>query len=281
MRFLSTSMKARLLSLLARFLMMVPALFAARALVAGGEAMADPGTDIPAIQKIIDYVDTTYELRSDMTAQARITTKDPEQGNKIIESILYRRDRDDAFLVVIASPETDRGNGYLRVGDNMWMYKRNTRTFTHIGRDEKIGGSNATAGDFESRKFGELYKPATDAQGRDKITAETLGSGNIPVYKVEVMAKVNDVKYPKLVMWITRDKYLELKRECYSLSGTLMETDFFTSYKEIDGRYVPLLQKFVDEIEKGRTSVLEITGISFSKVDDYKFDKAYLESLSK
>jgi hypothetical protein len=101
------------------------------------------------------------------------------------------------------------------------------------------------------------------------------------VYRFEVIARVNDVKYPKLVMWVTRDKFLELKREAYGLSGTLMETDLFTNYKEVDGRYVPLLQKYVDEIEKGRTSVMEITGLSFAKVDDYKFDKAYLESLSK
>jgi len=39
--------------------------------------------------------------------------------------------------------------------------------------------------------------------------------------------------------------------------------------------------KFTDEVEKGRASVLEIQGINFAKVDDYKFDKSYLESLSK
>jgi hypothetical protein len=235
----------------------------------------------PSIQEIIDYADKNYELRSDMTAQARITTKDPEQGTKVIQSVLYRRDRDDAYLIVLADPETERGNGYLRVGDNMWLYRRTTRTFTHIGRDEKIGGSNATAGDFETRKFKELYKPSTDASGKETISAETIGGAKIPVYRLEVVAQVNDVKYPKLVMWVTRDKYLELKRESYSLSGTLMETDLFTNYKEIEGRFVPLLQKFTDEVEKGKTSLLEITGISFSKVDDYKFDKSYLESLSK
>jgi hypothetical protein len=236
---------------------------------------------LPGVQEIIDYYDTNYELRSDMTAQARLATKDPEQGNKVIESVLYRRDKDDAFLIVIAEPETDRGNGYLRVSDNMWMYKRATRTFTHIGRDEKIGGSNASAGDFETRKFKELYKPSLDASGKEIISEDTLGGGKIPVYRFEVVAKVNDVKYPKLVLWVTRDKYLELKRESYSLSGTLMETDLFTNYKEVEGRYVPLLQKFSDEIEKGSITVLEITGISFEKVDDYKFDKSYLESLSK
>jgi hypothetical protein len=235
----------------------------------------------PSVQEIIDYYDTNYQLRSDMTAQARITTKDPEQGTKVIESVLYRRDTDDAFLIVLADPETERGNGYLRVGDNMWLYRRTTRTFTHIGRDEKIGGSNATAGDIETRKFKELYKPSVDASGKEIFSLDTIGSAKIPVYRLEVVAQVNDVKYPKLVMWVTRDKYLELKRESYSLSGTLMETDFYTNYKVVEGRFIPLLQKYVDEVEKGRTSLLEITGINFNKVDDYKFDKSYLESLSK
>jgi hypothetical protein len=234
----------------------------------------------PSVQSIIDTIDTNYQLHSDMTAQARITTKDPDQGTKIIESVLYRRDRDDSFLIVLAEPESDRGNGYLRMGDNMWMYRRSTRTFTHIGRDEKIGGSNTSAGDIETRKFKDLYKPSLDSSGKELISEEMI-AGKIPVYKLEVVAKVNDVKFPKLVMWITRDKYLELKRESYGLSGTLMETDLFTNYKNVEGRYIPLLQKFVDEVEKGRTSMLEIIGVSFAKVDDYKFDKSYLESLSK
>jgi outer membrane lipoprotein-sorting protein len=236
---------------------------------------------IPSVQQVIDYIDTNYEMRSDVTAQAKITTRDPDQGTKVIQSVYYRRDRDDAFLIVMADPETDRGNGYLRVGDNMWMYRRTTRTFTHIGRDEKIGGSNASAGDFETRKFKDLYKPSVDASGKEIISEETIGGAKIPVYKIEVTAKVNDVKYPRLVMWLTRDKFLELKRESYGLSGTLMETDLFTNYKEVDGRYIPLLQKFSDEVEKGKTSLLEISGISFNKVDDYRFDKSYLESLSK
>jgi outer membrane lipoprotein-sorting protein len=235
---------------------------------------------LPTVQDVINYIDTNYDVRSDVTAQAKITTRDPDQGTKIIQSVYYRRDKDDSFLIVMADPETERGNGYLRVGDNMWLYRRTTRTFTHIGRDEKIGGSNASAGDFETRKFKDLYKPAVDADGKDLISEQTIG-GKIPVYRVEVTAKVNDVKFPKLVMWVTKDKFLELKRESYALSGTLMETDLFTNYKEIDGRFIPLLQKFTDEVEKGKTSLLEISGITFAKVDDYKFDKSYLESLSK
>src|SRR5271157_3237873 len=158
MRFLIPHPRARVAGILAALLLSSAGLWAS-----------------PSVQDIIDYYDTNYQLRSDMTARATLTTKDPEQGTKVIDSVLYRRDKDDAFLIVLADPETERGNGYLRVGDNMWLYKRATRTFTHIGRDEKIGGSNATAGDIETRKFKELYKPSTDSNGKDVLTEETLG----------------------------------------------------------------------------------------------------------
>ena len=81
---------------------------------------------------------------------------------------------------MIADPESDRGNGYMRVGDNMWMYKRATRTFTHIGRDEKIGGSNTSAGDIETRKFKDLYKPSLDSSGKEIISEETIGGKKHP-----------------------------------------------------------------------------------------------------
>jgi hypothetical protein len=245
-----------------------------------GLAFALPLQATPTVQEIIDKIDASYEVKSDITAQTKITTKDPDLGGtKVIEAVYYRRDSDDAFLVVIYAPDTDKGNGYLRVGDNMWMYLSKSRAFQHIGRGEKIGGSNATAGDMETRKFKELYKPALDANGKEIISEEMIGK--IPVYKIELAAKVVDVKYPKLVMWLTRDKLLRLKEEYYSLSGTLLETAYYKNYKEVDGRYIALVSRFDDAIEKDNVTIMEITGISFAKVDDFKFDKRYLESLSK
>jgi hypothetical protein len=245
-----------------------------------GLACALPLAANPGVQEIIDKIDASQQVTSDITAQTKITTKDPDLGGtKVIEAVYYRRDTDDAFLVVIYAPDTDKGNGYLRVGDNMWMYLSKSRATQHIGRGEKIGGSNATAGDMETRKFKELYKPDVDANGKDKITEVTVGK--IPVYRIELTAKVVDVKYPRLVMWVTKDKYLVLKAEYYSLSGTLLQTAFYKNYKEVDGRYVALVSRFDDAIEKDNVTVMEITGIAFGKVDDSKFDKRYLENMSK
>lgn len=232
------------------------------------------------IVSILEAVDEIYKIKTDARATVMLTQQKPDQGTKVIEMIYYRRDSDDSFLIVMSAPENEKGNGYLRIGDNFWMYRKNTRTFQHINRDESIGGSDAHSDDFETRKLSELYAPATDAaSGSEKISQEMLGQ--IPVYKFEVKATVNDVDYPKKIYWTRRDNNLILKEESYSLSNTLMQTAYYLKYAVIDGRYVAVKMIFLDEFEKGNKTVVDISDIATRKLDDSIFTKAYLENLSK
>lgn len=231
------------------------------------------------ISDILQKIEETMEITNDITAKVTLTQQKVEQGVKIIEMIYYRRDADDSFLIVMTAPEPEKGNGYLRVGDNFWMYRRNTRTFQHINRDESIGGSDAKADDFEKRKLTELYEGAPDEKGNDLLSKEKLG--NIPVYKFELKAKVHDVDYPKKIYWIKKDDYLPLKEESYSLSGTLMETAYFLKYVSVNSRFVPIKHMYIDEFEKGNKTLVEIANISTKALDDKIFTKAYLEYLSK
>lgn len=231
------------------------------------------------ISNILQAIDGIYKIKTDANAQVTVTQQKNEQGTKVIEMVYYRRDADDSFLIVMKAPENEKGNGYLRVGDNFWMYRKNTRTFQHINRDESIGGTDARSDDFETRKMTELYGPALDAAGQEKIKEEMLGQ--VPVYKFEVKAKVNDVDYPKKIYWTRRDNNLILKEESYSLSGTLMQTAYYLKFTIIDGRYVAIKHLYIDEFEKGNKTVVEINNISTRKLEDAIFTKAYLENLSK
>ena len=232
----------------------------------------------PSVDELLAKLQVNTEVNSDFKAKVTMTQQKTDQGVKNSEMIYYRRDKDDGFLIVMVAPESDKGNGYLRMGENFWMYRRNTRTFQHINRDESIGGSNAKGEDFESRPLTDLYKAEKDSAGA-AVVAEKLGQ--IPVYKFKVTAKVTDVNYPKKVFWVRTDNFLLLKEESYALSGALMMTAYYLKYTEIDKRFVPVKQIFVDEFEKGNKTIVEISGVSTEKLDDAIFTKAYLENLSK
>lgn len=240
-------------------------------------ATLSPGQ--PPVNDALKKIEENYSISNDFRASVTMTQQKPKQGAKVFDMIFYRRDKDEAFLIVFSAPEAEKGNGYLRIDDNFWMYRRNTRTFQHINRDESIGGSDASGEDFETRKLTELYKPALDSSGRELIRPEKLGA--IAVWRLELEAKVSDVSYPYRVMWVRQDNYLLLKEESYSSSKTLMVTSYFPKYTIIQGKYVPVKQIYIDEFEKGNKTVVEISGIVTDKLDDKIFTKAYLENLSK
>ncbi|OGS03248.1 MAG: hypothetical protein A2204_03810 [Elusimicrobia bacterium RIFOXYA1_FULL_47_7] len=231
------------------------------------------------IAPILNSIDEIYKIKTDARADVMLTQQKPEQGTKVIKMIYYRRDSDDSFLIVMSEPENEKGNGYLRVGDNFWMYRKNTRTFQHINRDENIGGSDARSDDFETRKLSELYGPALGPDGKEIFSQEMLGQ--VPVNRFEVKALVNDVDYPKKIYWARRDNNLILKEESYSLSGTLMQTAYFLKYSIIDGRYLAVKHLYIDEFEKGNKTVVDISNVSTAKLENSIFTKAYLENLSK
>lgn len=236
--------------------------------------LADPTVDV-----VLRRIDENNSITSDIQAKVVLTQQKVGEGTKRMDMMYYRRDADESFLIVMTAPESDKGNGYLRVEDNFWMYRRNTRTFQHINRDESIGGSDARGDDFERRNFSELYRAVVDSNGRESITGTTLGK--IAVYRIDLIARVNDVDYPKKAIWVRTDNYLPLKDASYSLAGTLMQTAYFLKYTQIDGKYVPIKHMYIDEFEKGNKTIVEISGILTGKLDNTIFTKAYLENLSK
>ncbi len=234
---------------------------------------------LPQVMDIVKQIDDHQHLGSDISAKAVLTQQKVGQGIKIFESIYYRRDKDDSFLIVMTAPDSEKGNGYLRVGDNFWMYRQNTRTFQHINRDESISGTDAKGGDLETRKLADLYKPEVDTNNKETLNEEMLGKKE--VYKFTLIGKVNDVTYPKQIYWVEKSTFLPLKIQSYSLSGTLMQSSYYPKYTIVSEKYVLLQGIFVDEFEKGNKTILDLSGISLTSIEDSVFTKGYLENLSK
>jgi hypothetical protein len=238
--------------------------------------MAQP---LPSGTAILQKLEDQQRFALDIQAHVLMTQKKAGQGSKILDMQYYRRDSDDSFLIHILGPESERGNGYLRTGDHLWMYRRNTRSFQHVNRDESIGGSDAKADDFETRNIVETWGVRKDAQGHPMISWDLLGK--LQVIKLQVMAKVNDIDYPQKTWWVSADQFLLLKEESYSTNGTLMQTAYFVKYTQIEGRFMPVNMIFNDEFEKGNRTVVQISEIKTGKLDPQIFTKPYLENLSK
>ncbi|GEM_PF-245248 len=256
------------------------AAFAAAAQVpAPAQAAGPSASGLPPGAGILAKVQRNTSMTSDVTATVTLTQQKTGQGIKTFTMHFFRRDADDSFLIAFTSPESEKGNGYLRSGENFWMYRRNTRAFQHVNRDESIGGTDAQGDDFEDRPITDLYAPSRDAAGREAVVEDTLGK--IPVYRMDLIAKTHDVDYPKKTYWVRRDNFLLLKETSFTQSGTLMQTAYFLKYAPLEGRFVPVEQIFIDEFEKGNKTKVSLSDITLKPIPPEVFTKAYLENLSK
>jgi len=234
---------------------------------------------IPGADELLKKIDAAQTLGTDISAQVSFLQVRPVQGTNRYSMEYYRRDADDAFLLIMLAPRVEAGNGYLKTGDSFWMYRRNTRTFQHINRDENIGGTDVKSGDMESKKLSDQFKAKLDSDGKEIISETALGAQK--TWKITLIAKVDNVTYPMQVMWVAQETYLVLKVENYSRSGTLMVTQLFPKYMPVQGKYIPSVFYSIDNFEKGNMTVTEISSVNLSKIPDHIFTKPYLESRSK
>lgn len=242
-------------------------------------SVAAPAVAAPDGMQILKALEANESMREDVQSKVTLTQNRTGQGVKVLSMEYFRRDKDKSFVIAMTGPESERGNGYLRQGDHFWMYRRNTRTFQHVNRDESIGGSDAKGGDFESRPLTEMFAPVKDAKGNESIQADTVGG--LPCWRLEVRAIVSDVDYPKKTMWVRQSDLLLAKQQSYSSSNTLMQTAYYTKYQPVAGRQLSMRMVFVDEIEKGNRSLVDLSDVKVGKVDPNIFTKAWLEAKSR
>ena len=237
-----------------------------------------PLFSLPEIKDLLNKIDIYQSLNQDVTGRMELLQKQVNQGVKKIEMVYYRRDKDDSFLIVMLNPNVEKGNGYLKVEDNFWAYRKNTRTFQHINRDESIGGTDINSGDLEQRKYAELYEGVISNK-QEVIATDKLGA--IKCYRFSVQAVEEDVTYPKQTIWVRQDNYAILRIENYTASGKHMMSQYYTKYTKINGTLFAVEGRSIDRFEKGNATAFKILDVSLKEIEDNIFTKGYLENLSR
>lgn len=228
---------------------------------------------------ILGRIDAQISYESDFSAQYTITQDRPGQGISVTKAIMFRRDRDDKYLILIAEPDQDKGKGYLKIAGNMWLYDPKARGFTVTSARDKFQGTNARVSDFTQSSLAQEYRIVGNTQAR-------LGVYDTQVYDLE--ASVSSATYPIRKIWVD-EHFLVRKAEDYSLSGQLMRTIAIPSYQRLGSQYVALSIVIVDALAgqringqfKNERTIVSVEQPSFSSVPDIVFSQSYLERMSQ
>ena len=234
-------------------------------------ALSAQEVDTEALLRRVDELANFEE--TDFASTVTIISEDPEEGTERRVIRQFRRDREDKFLLLIQEPAVQRGQGYLRIDDKLWIYDPESRQFTLSSARESFQGTDARNSDFEASSYAEDYDAAS-------YTSGTLGRYDVWILDLE--ATHSEVTYPRVRVWITADENnLVLKSEDYSSTERLVRTSYYPQYREVQGNFVVARAIFVDELVEGRRTQIEIEDISLAPLPDSVFTKAYVERVNR
>ncbi len=225
------------------------------------------------IDRLVAFDDT------DVSAEYRIDKRDPGGSTSSTVAAMFRRDKTSQFLILILEPVSDKGKGYLKEGDNLWLYDPIGKSFTFTSAKERFQNSSFRNSDFNRFNFSGDYRAVSSVR-------EKLGKFDCTVLDLE--ARHDRVSFPKVRLWASDDGLVR-KMEDYSLSGQLMRTTAIPSYQKLGDRWLPLSMVIVDhlkaktiqgKVEYERTTVT-ISRPSLKKLPDSTYSKEYLEKVSR
>ena len=62
--------------------------------------------------------------------------------------MIYRRDKENTYLIVMVSPKSDKGKGYLKSDNKLWFYDPISRRFILTSAKDRFQNLNARNSDF-------------------------------------------------------------------------------------------------------------------------------------
>ena len=229
--------------------------------------------DRKAVQIMQGYEEKLDLEGLDLNSLFTLIQQKPGEADRVLRVRVYRRDRVSSYTLIYLYPDSEKGKGYLRAGDDLFQYFPSTREFVYRNRKEDIGGTDARADLFGKSRALDLY------------TLSILGTAKVSQWDCDVIrydAKALDVSFPIQKWYVRRSDGLPVKVENFSVSETLMRTYYYISYAQArPGKFLFTKLLAVNNLEEGQKTLLTNEEIKTDKIPDYVFTKAFLEEKSR
>ncbi len=167
----------------------------------------------------------------------------------------------DYYLIYITSPARDKGQVFLKRKHELWNW------MPSIGRMIKLPPSmmmqSWMGSDFTNDDLLKQSSLVTDY--KHTIVAEETIDNN-KTWKIEFIPKPDaPVVWGKIVMWITKAHYLQIKVEYFDETLELVNTMLGSKIKNVGDRMLPTKMEMIPADKPGNKTILEYSTIVFDK----------------
>lgn len=236
---------------------------------------------------ILGFTSTIPAFSQEADAILKKVDNNMSSKNRIVESEMVihgrRNDRtitskswsegDKKSLTEYLAPAREKGTKMLKLDDQLWTFSPSTDRIIqisgHLLRQSVMGSDLSYEDMMEDRKLTEMYN--ADVVGKENYDGRSC-------FVLNLTAKVSDVAYPKLKLWIDAERFVPLKEEMYAKSGQLLKKTELKNVVKIGGRWFPKSITYKDMLKDGKGTEYNITDIKFDQnIPDYLFSKAALK----
>jgi outer membrane lipoprotein-sorting protein len=237
-------------------------------------AAPNPGKQDPKAAALVTAFERKLNLEGlDVTNTFTLVQKKEGEADRVLRIKIYRRDSSESFTLAFEYPDSEKGKGYWRSGDDLYLYLPGTREFVYRNRKDDVGST-----DVRTDLFG-----STDTLSQ--YWASYAGTATVSKWETDVVrldARQLDVSFPIQRWYVRKTDGLPVKVENYSASGTLLRTTYYVDYQKLAGdKYIFTKLLATNELEKGQKTFITNEGVTTAKIRDYVFSKAFLEEQSR
>jgi len=194
---------------------------------------------------------------------------------RTIEFKNWTKGKDNA-LTLITAPAKEKGQAFLKVGTEMWNW------MPSIGRMVKLPPSMMADGWMGSDYTNDdILKESSIVVDFDHkiINSETIDGWDC--WKIELVPHENaTVVWGKIIKWISKDEFIQMKSEYFDEDGYLIKTEFAYDVKIMDGRKIPGRIEIVPADKKNQKTIVIINTMKFNiSIDDSFFSQQNMKKV--
>lgn len=182
----------------------------------------------------------------------------------------------DFSLVLITAPAKEKGQSFLKRKNEMWNWNPSINRIIKLPPSmlaQGWMGSDFTNDDLLNQSsividYTHTFSGNETISGKDchKITL-------VPLEDAPVV-------WGKVVLWISRGDYLQLKAEYYDEDEYLVKTETASEIKTMDGRIIPTRYELIPAEKAGNRTVLTLNSIRFNiPIDEGFFSQQNLKNI--
>lgn len=167
----------------------------------------------------------------------------------------------DYYMILITAPAREKGQVFMKRKNEMWNWVPSINKMIKI--PPSMMAQSWMGSDFTNDDLLKESSIVIDYNhkiiGRDSID-------NHDCYKVELIPKPEAaIVWGKVILWIAKDNYYQLKAEYYDEIGELINTQYGSDLKKLGDRTIPSKLTMIPADKEGNKTILKLIDMEFNK----------------